>query len=120
MFNTTLNGGESDGSKRNRIMRAYMKKNVKAVPLATKGCPVFAPPCVLERHLKSVLLWVVVPLIVPPLSGVLKYHFKTISYKIFTTVLTTVGAKLYAPVPYPLVLENRHLTKLFSTFRNKI
>lgn len=50
---STLNGGESEGSNRNWILRAYRQKNVRALPLATKGHPVFDPPCVLEGHSKT-------------------------------------------------------------------
>ena len=100
--------------------QTYSQKNAVAVSLATQGNQVFDPSSVLEGHSKTGFPQYITPVITPTLTLLQKWVGKTVSYRIFTTVQSTVGVKLYAPIAYQSVSVSGHLVKLFSTFRNKI
>ena len=107
--------------------QSYSKKNAITVPLPIQGSQVFDPSVVIEGHSKTGFLTHITPVTTPTLTILQKWRGKTVSYKIFTTVRTTVGAKItifqalikapLCPLP-PLQIKGRS-TKLFSTFRNK-
>ena len=100
--------------------QSYSKKNAITVPLPIQGSQVFDPSGVIEGHSKTGFLRHIAPVITPTLTIQQKWLLKTVSYRIFATVRTTVGAKLYAPIDYPSVSVSGRPVKLFSTLRNYV
>lgn len=120
---STLNGGESEGGKRNWILRAYRQKNVRALPLATKGHRILNPPSVLEGHSKTVFLQRITVAITVCLIALRKWLGKTVTYRTFTAVYTNDRAKIQAlapikkttlPSPYPRHVRRDVAQKYFG------
>lgn len=111
---STLNGGESEGSNRNWILRAYRQKNVRALPLATKGHPVFDPPCVLEGHSKTGFCSGLAPMTAPTPDNQRKWLSKTVPYRIIAAVYTNVRAKIHALAP---VIKSGLMPPWVGTYR---
>ena len=96
---STLNGGESEGSNRNWILRSYRQKIVRALPLATKDHQVFDPPCVLEGHSKTGFYSGLAPMTAPTPDNQRKWLGNTVPYRIIAAVYTNVRAEIQTLAP---------------------